>query len=327
MRSQKQVRRAVKVRSLKNAAAGKWKTYRRRLEDRKACTLAPPPPKHRRIKEPKQRSPEELAERQHLREQRRLEKKLAKQRASTSTLPETKKEKKLKEVSSNDSPKKVSAEQKIAAKTVKAKNSTIKETAKTKRLMNESESKHQCLKEERSVSAEEQKICQSSSPVEIEQKELVQSKKHNDVNKTGKKLLEKRGRIEEINKKTKNDKMQPSIPAQIIKLQEPVVPTVLHSVIKEIQQDFLADSDVIDTAEVGTTHEFLKEKAGKKEREIVQLGQLTNEDEKSEIHVNRGKAEGINKEQKKKKRNRRSDADSLLSEHDFVEVCLILSLI
>ncbi|VDK69643.1 unnamed protein product [Onchocerca ochengi] len=190
MRSQKQVRRAVKVRSLKNAAAGKWKTYRRRLEDRKAWqnnatltghhhsnTLAPPPPKHRRIKEPKQRSPEELAERQHLREQRRLEKKLAKQRASTSTLPETKKEKKLKEVSSNDSPKKVSAEQNIAAKTVKAKNSTIKETAKTKRLMNESESKHQCLKEERSVSAEEQKICQSSSPVEIEQKELVQSKK------------------------------------------------------------------------------------------------------------------------------------------------------
>ncbi|VDP12887.1 unnamed protein product [Onchocerca flexuosa] len=213
MRSQKQVRRTVKVRSLKNAAAGKWKTYRRRLEDRKACsTLTPPPPTHRRIKEPKQRSPEELAERQHLREQRRLEKKLAKQRASTSTLPETKKEKRLKEISSNDSTKKaVSAERKIAAKTIKAKNSMmIKETTKAKRLMNEqvqrtvnvaeqdispkklnelkvmevsklqneSESNHQCLKEERSVSAEEQKICQSSSPIKIEQKVLMQLKKN-----------------------------------------------------------------------------------------------------------------------------------------------------
>lgn len=40
-----------------------------------------------------QRSPEQLAERQRLREQRRLEKKLAKQRASTSKLTEIRKEK------------------------------------------------------------------------------------------------------------------------------------------------------------------------------------------------------------------------------------------
>ncbi|VDK82124.1 unnamed protein product [Litomosoides sigmodontis] len=102
MRSQKQVRHVRKVRCLKNAAAGKWKTYRKRLEAIKAWqnnailtrrqhfshTLAPPSPMPRKIKEPKQRSPEELAERQRFREQRRLEKKLAKQRASTSTLPE-----------------------------------------------------------------------------------------------------------------------------------------------------------------------------------------------------------------------------------------------
>ncbi|EFO18333.2 hypothetical protein LOAG_10161 [Loa loa] len=214
MRSQKQVRHVGKVRSLKNAAAGKWKTYRRRLEARKAWqnnailtghqhssnTLAPPLPTHRRIKEPKQRSPEKLAERQRLREQRRLEKKLAKQRASTSTLPEIRKEKKLK-VSSNNSPKKVSAEQKTAAKTTKAKNSTIKETAKAKHLMNEraqrtvniakqdivakkvntktmkvsklqneSKPRHQHLEEERPVSTEEQKISQLSSPLKLEQK-------------------------------------------------------------------------------------------------------------------------------------------------------------
>lgn len=36
MRSQKQVRHVGKIRCLKNAAAGKWKTYRRRLEARKA---------------------------------------------------------------------------------------------------------------------------------------------------------------------------------------------------------------------------------------------------------------------------------------------------
>ncbi|EJW85913.1 hypothetical protein WUBG_03176 [Wuchereria bancrofti] len=105
MRSQKQIRHVGKVRSLKNAAAGKWKIYRKCLEARKAWqnnailtghqhssnTLVPPKPTRRRMKEPKQRSAEELAERQRFREQRRLEKKLAKQRASTSTLPETRK--------------------------------------------------------------------------------------------------------------------------------------------------------------------------------------------------------------------------------------------
>ncbi|KAL3983263.1 hypothetical protein ACH3XW_50465 [Acanthocheilonema viteae] len=238
MRSQKQVRHVGKIRCLKNAAAGKWKTYRKRLEARKAWqnsailtghkhvsnTLSPPRSTYRRIKEPKQRSPEELAERQRLREQRRLEKKLAKQRASTSTLPEIRKEKKLKEVSSSGSPKRISAEPKIAAKTTKAKNSMVKETVKViPKLENGSKSKHQCLKEERPLSTEEEKRSQSSSPVKLEQKKLVQSKK------------------------------------------------------------------------------------------------TVNEEKQSEVYASTGKTERINKEQKKKKRSRRPDPDSLSSEHDFVE--------
>ncbi|CAG9540273.1 unnamed protein product [Cercopithifilaria johnstoni] len=221
MRSQKRVRRIGKVRCLKNAAAGKWKTYRRRLEARKACnTLAPPPPTYRKIKEMKQRSPEELAER----EQRRLEKKLAKQKASTSTLPEIRKEKKLKEASSNGSPKKASDEPKTVAKMIKTKNSMIKATAKVRCLMNGQEQrtinvtqrevaaknvdeskvikvpklgngskpKYQYLKEERSVSTEEGKRKKPSSPIKREQKELVQSKKRTtDTDKTGKKPSEK----------------------------------------------------------------------------------------------------------------------------------------
>nr|CDP91518.1 Bm8562 [Brugia malayi] len=216
MRSQKQVRRVGKVRSLKNAAAGKWKIYRKCLEARKACnTLVPPKPTRRRMKEPKQRSAEELAERQRLREQRHLEKKLAKQRASTSTLPETRKKKvkftlytlfwkKLEEGFGNGSPKKASAGHKTTTKTTKIKNSMMKDTTKAKRLMNEQVQRavnmveqeiaaiklnklkamkvpklrtESIPKRQYLMSTQEQEINQSSSPTKLEQKELVQSKK------------------------------------------------------------------------------------------------------------------------------------------------------
>ncbi|KAM3725063.1 Nucleolar protein [Dirofilaria immitis] len=361
MRSQKQVRRAVKVRSLKNAAAGKWKTYRKCLEDRKAwqnnailtrhqhssSTLAPPPPKHRRIKEPKQRSPEKLAERQRLREQRRLEKKLAKQRASTSTLPEIKKEKKLKEISNTDSPKNVSAERKTNAKSTTVKNSMVKEMAKRKRLMNEQtqrmanvtnqkvaakklnelkamkvpklqnelESKRQYLKEER-LPVSEQKISQSSTPMKIERKELMKSKNQTiGGNKIGKKLSEeKKEQIKEIDKKARNDKMKSSIPAPTIESQEPVDQTVLNSLSKKTEKDLLMGSDVVDSAEIGSTQEFLKEKAEKKGRGILRSEQIGNKDEQTEVHASIKKVEAINKERKTKKRNRQLDTNIFLAD-------------
>ncbi|VDN92761.1 unnamed protein product [Brugia pahangi] len=250
MRSQKQVRRVGKVRSLKNAAAGKWKIYRKCLEARKAWqnnailtghhhssnTLVPPKPTRRRMKEPKQRSAEELAERQRLRKQRHLEKKLAKQRASTSTLPETRKKKvkftlytlfwkpvvrslmksilgeftpsfqsfqKLEEGFGSGSPKKASAGHKTTTKTIKAKNSMMKDTRKAKRLMNEQVQRavnmveqeiaaiklnklkamkvpklrtESIPKRQYLMSTQEQEINQSSS-TKLGQKELVQSKK------------------------------------------------------------------------------------------------------------------------------------------------------
>ncbi|EJW85912.1 hypothetical protein WUBG_03175, partial [Wuchereria bancrofti] len=112
--------------------------------------------------------------------------------------------KKLKEGSGNGSPKKASAEHKTTAKTTKAKNSMMKETTKAKpltneqvqhtvnvveqeiaaiklntlkamkvpKLRNESIPKRQYL-----MSTQGQKINQSSSPIKLEQKELVQSKK------------------------------------------------------------------------------------------------------------------------------------------------------
>lgn len=48
---------------------------------------------------------------------------------------------------------------------------------KVPKLHNESKPKHQYLKEERRMSAEEQEIGRSSCPVKLEQKALVQSKK------------------------------------------------------------------------------------------------------------------------------------------------------
>ncbi|CAG9540274.1 unnamed protein product [Cercopithifilaria johnstoni] len=63
---------------------------------------------------------------------------------------------------------------------------------------------------------------------------------------------------------------------------------------------------MIGSIKVGTAHEFLE-------------GKIANENGQNEVHASAGKIEEISKEQKKKKRSRRSDPDSLLSEHDFVE--------
>ncbi|VDK44595.1 unnamed protein product, partial [Anisakis simplex] len=80
MRSVKQVKRTHRVRSMKNAAACKRQAYRRRMQAKQNWL----------------RTAEEVAERQRVREQRRHEKELAKQKASTSALPKPKKIKKEK---------------------------------------------------------------------------------------------------------------------------------------------------------------------------------------------------------------------------------------
>uniref|UniRef100_A0A915A6F3 Nucleolar protein 16 n=1 Tax=Parascaris univalens TaxID=6257 RepID=A0A915A6F3_PARUN len=105
MRSVKQVKRAHRIRSLKNAAACKRSAYRRKMQAKhnwqantvftgfRLPTVNAPTPTPRKTKEPKQRTAEEIAERQRAREQKRLEKELAKQKASTSALPKLKKTK------------------------------------------------------------------------------------------------------------------------------------------------------------------------------------------------------------------------------------------
>uniref|UniRef100_A0A915PS03 Calmodulin-binding domain-containing protein n=1 Tax=Setaria digitata TaxID=48799 RepID=A0A915PS03_9BILA len=318
MRSQKRVRHIGKVRSLKNAAAGKWKIYRKHLEARKAwlaplpekkCKkmqfrqginipgsyiLPPPPPKHRKIREPKQitpnigdafsiamqicfcglqRSPEELRERQRLREQKRLEKKLAKQRASTSTLPETRKEKKLKEASSNVL-QKVSTEQKTAARTIKSKNLMTKETGKTKRLMNEPESKHRCLKEERAVLADEPKV-KSTSPAKTEQKESMKSEKCGGA-----------------------------------------------------KQSLLMGSSGVGNVKIHMIphREVIEKGIGELElQEIICFYLISAIKDQMEVCLSTKKTEGTRKEQKKK-RNRRPDDDNFIPEHNAVKNSYMLDL-
>lgn len=131
MRSQKQIKRTHRVRATRNAAACKRKAYRKRIEAKQVWqnsaiftgfrlnTPSAPASHPHKGKEPKQRSPEEIAERQRNREQKRIEKQLAKQKASTSAVPKPKNVKKERRAHDEQSQKKLQPKlKKERAKTV-----------------------------------------------------------------------------------------------------------------------------------------------------------------------------------------------------------------
>uniref|UniRef100_A0A0N5AT26 Nucleolar protein 16 n=1 Tax=Syphacia muris TaxID=451379 RepID=A0A0N5AT26_9BILA len=111
MRSPKHVKKSRRAKRLKskNAISCRGKAYVKRLELQRAwqektvftgyriADVVAPPPQAKKIKEPKQLSEEEYARRRQRREQKRIEREISKQKASTSTVRKAKKPKKAEE--------------------------------------------------------------------------------------------------------------------------------------------------------------------------------------------------------------------------------------